>query len=179
MRTNQFNPVAPVNVYVALGSNLGNPSKQILQAIQEIKKLPESTLLACSKFYKSAPMETTDNTAQADYVNAVVLIETQLDAHILLHALQKIECDHGRVRGAQRWGPRTLDLDILLYGDQILNTDELTIPHIGISERDFVLIPLSDINSVLYIPEKGHLPDLLARCKSHQLEILEDGVPNV
>ena len=179
MRTNQFNPVAPVNVYVALGSNLEDPLNQILRAIQEIKKLSSSTLLACSKLYKSAPMETTDNTAQADYVNAVVLVETRLDALVLLHELQKIECDHGRVRGEQRWGPRTLDLDILVYGDQILNTDELTIPHTGISDRDFVLIPLSDINPDLYIPGKGHLSALLAQCKSHQLEILEDCVPNV
>ena len=100
---------------------------------------------------------------QPDYVNAVMAVATDLSPIELLRALQVIENSHGRVRG-ERWGSRTLDLDILLYGDQIIALPDLTVPHIGLTERAFVLYPLYEIAPQLIIPNKGRLVDLLKNC---------------
>ncbi|NOX42261.1 MAG: 2-amino-4-hydroxy-6-hydroxymethyldihydropteridine diphosphokinase [Gammaproteobacteria bacterium] len=159
-----------VNAYLGLGSNMANPLRQVCLAIDEIAHIQHSSLLACSNIYKSSPMETIDNIQQDDYINAVILIKTQLDPNTLLNELNNIEKKHNRVRSEQHWGPRTLDLDILLFGDQVIESEELTIPHPGISERDFVLIPLADIDPALSIPNLGKLSNLVKKCKSHQLE---------
>lgn len=165
-----------INVYIGLGSNLDNPLDQVLQAIKELANLGQSRFIACSRIYKSHPMQTPNEIEQPDFVNAVVALETTLDATGLLYGLREIENKHQRHRDEQRWGPRTLDLDILLYGDQILNTSVLTIPHAGISERDFVLFPLQDIAPDLNIPGKGPISELVKQCISHHLEVVVEEI---
>jgi len=111
---------------------------------------------------------------QPDYVNAVMAICTTLDAHTLLHALQAIEREQGRVRTGLRWGPRTLDLDLLIYGGERITNDELTVPHAGIAEREFVLYPLAEIAPPgLNVPGHGPLASLVASCPRRGLEVLE------
>jgi 2-amino-4-hydroxy-6-hydroxymethyldihydropteridine diphosphokinase len=108
---------------------------------------------------------------QPDYINAVVAIDTLLEPVVLLHELQKIENQQGRVRTNERWGPRTIDLDILVYDDRKINTDELTVPHLGIHERAFVLYPLQEIAPELDIPGLGSLRELIAQYDEKYKEI--------
>jgi 2-amino-4-hydroxy-6-hydroxymethyldihydropteridine diphosphokinase len=147
--------------YIGLGSNLDNPAAQIAAARTAIAALAQVTARAFSSLYHSPPMGPSD---QPDYVNAVMAIETTLTPLDLLHALQNIENQHGRIRGT-RWGARNLDLDILLYDNQIINHPDLIIPHIGMTERAFVLYPLHEIAPQLIIPNKGKLADLLPHVK--------------
>jgi len=117
---------------------------------------------------------------QPDYINAVAEIATILGEHDLLRVLQSIEDAQGRNRQGKRWGPRTLDLDLLLFGDKIATTDELTIPHPGLYERAFVLYPLREIVAENFqIPGHGLLADLLTRCEKGTLEIIPDSVVSV
>lgn len=148
-------------VYLGLGSNLAEPAKQIESARQAIAAILEVEELACSSLYRSLPMGPKD---QPDYINAVMAIATCLSPQALLAKLQTIEKAHGRIRKGQRWGARTLDLDILLYGDQLIDLPELTVPHCGIAERAFVLQPLAEIAPHLVIPGKGEVADLLVNC---------------
>ena len=136
-------------VYIGLGSNLVEPIKQISGALAAIDALQTTQIQRCSSLYSSKPMGPQD---QPDYVNAVVCIETSLTPHALLHALQHIELAHGRERKAERWGPRTLDLDILLFGQLVVDTKDLIIPHYGMKEREFVLYPLAEIAQDLVLP---------------------------
>ncbi|CAG7855894.1 partial 2-amino-4-hydroxy-6-hydroxymethyldihydropteridine diphosphokinase, partial [biofilm metagenome] len=129
-----------INAFIGLGSNLDSPIDHIKSARLAINQLNNLQELCFSSLYISAPMGPQD---QPDYINAVMGVATRLSPLDLLYALQNIEQEHGRVRGEQRWGARTLDLDILLYGDQQINTTELIVPHKGIAERAFVLYPLS------------------------------------
>lgn len=132
-----------VRVYIGLGSNLNNPAQQINRALEALSKLPKSQLQKTSRFYSNPPMGPQD---QPDFINAVAALDTELEPLELLECLQKIEQQQGRERNmVQRWGPRTLDLDILLYGNIGLKTENLTIPHPGLNYRDFVLIPLREI----------------------------------
>jgi 2-amino-4-hydroxy-6-hydroxymethyldihydropteridine diphosphokinase len=149
-----------VIAYIGLGSNLQNPSEQIHSARAAIAALACINEQAFSSLYKSAPMGPQD---QPDYVNAVMAVATDLSPIELLRALQTIENSHGRVRG-ERWGARTLDLDILLYGNQVIALPDLTVPHAGLTERAFVLYPLYEIAPQLDIPDKGKLVDLLDNC---------------
>jgi len=149
-----------VLAYIGLGSNLDNPESQLKTAIEALAGLPQSRLQACSSLYLSVPMGPQD---QPDYVNAVVQLSTGLEAEALLNKLQGIEREQGRVR-SQHWGPRTLDLDILLYGQGVVATERLKIPHPGIAERSFVLYPLAEINGQLEIPGLGGVQSLLAQC---------------
>lgn len=151
----------PFTAYIGLGSNLESPVEQIKSARLAINALAGATELAFSSLYVSTPMGPQD---QPDYVNAVMAVNTDLPPLDLLHALQIIELAHGRVRGIQRWSARTLDLDLLLYGNQQIDTPELTVPHKGVTERAFVLYPLSECDSDLVIPGKGQLSDLLTHC---------------
>lgn len=128
-------------VYIALGSNLHQPLKQLQQAIEALNNLPTSSLLRVSSPYQSLPM---GEVAQPRYLNAVACLQTQLNPLALLDALQHIERQQGRER-LIHWGPRTLDLDILLYDDQHISTTRLTVPHYGMRERNFVLLPLAEI----------------------------------
>lgn len=152
--------------YIGLGSNLEDPEKQVLRAVQTLRQLPEIELLNRSSLYRSPPMGMAE---QPDFVNAVAKISTDLYPMELLVILQEIEQQHQRVRTAQRWGPRTLDLDILLYGDLQMHTKELQIPHPGISEREFVLIPLHEMEEDLMIPGKGSLRELIDKLPEYQL----------
>jgi len=138
-----------VVAYIGLGSNLSGPIKQVQSAITEIRKIPLSQVLSISPLYISRPMGPQD---QNDYINAVLALETSLPAIELLNNLQTIENTAGRVRKENRWGARILDLDIILFGNEVIHTDRLTIPHYGMSEREFVLLPLVDIAPDLRLP---------------------------
>lgn len=158
--------------YIGLGGNLDNPLALLRSARKAIAALPGVSEQACSGYYRSAPM---GPAGQPDYVNAVMAVETTLPPHELLKSLQAIEQSHGRVRTGLRWGPRTLDLDILLYGDGQTHDEALTIPHAGIAEREFVLYPLAEIAPAgLRIPGKGDLSALLAACPLRGLERIAD-----
>lgn len=153
-------PVTEVIAYIGLGSNLDAPRAQVSRALRTLGDLPRTKCTAHSSLYTSPPMGPPD---QPPYVNAVARLATTLSAPALLEELLGVERAHGRVRDGTRWGPRTLDLDILLYGDLRLDTPTLRIPHPGIPERPFVLYPLAEIASPeLEIPGLGRLADLLA-----------------
>ena len=109
---------------------------------------------------------------QPDYVNAVMAVKTSLSAMTLLRRLQKIELDQGRVRKGERWGARTLDLDILLYGEQVIDLPDLIVPHYGLAERAFVVYPLQEIAPIIQIPGKGSIADLVSLCPLAGLERL-------
>ena len=144
--------------YVGLGSNLDGPVLRVRKAIEALARLPRSALVATSRLYRSEPL---GPPGQPDYVNAAVALDTALDPVALLDRLQAIEVQHGRERGLH-WGPRTLDLDLLLYGDLQMHTARLTLPHPHLHERAFVLQPLLDIDPDLAVPGLGHADVLLA-----------------
>jgi 2-amino-4-hydroxy-6-hydroxymethyldihydropteridine diphosphokinase len=152
--------------YVGLGSNLDNPAARVMQAIDALKSLPETRLLKYSSLYGNPPMGPPD---QPDYVNAVAELETTLPAHALLRGLQAIEVNMGRVRGGERWGPRIIDLDLLVYGQEQIEQEALSIPHPGIAERAFVLHPLAEIAPDLAIPGLAPVRDLVSRTSSSGL----------
>jgi len=126
---------------IALGSNLDDPEAQVRRAFDEIAALPRTELLARSKLYRTAPVGHAD---QPDFINACALVETSLAPRELLDGLLAIEQAHHRVRAVPN-GPRTLDLDIILYGDRSIREPGLTIPHPRAHERQFVLAPLNDV----------------------------------
>ncbi len=153
-------PAPRMPVYIGLGANLGDPRRQVEQALLQLQGLPESELARASSLYRTAPVGPAD---QPDFINAVARLDTGLEPLALLAALQQIECRHGRIRSGQRWGPRTLDLDILLMGDRVLNLPQLCVPHPQMHARAFVLGPLAEIApSGLEIPGRGRLDALLA-----------------
>jgi 2-amino-4-hydroxy-6-hydroxymethyldihydropteridine diphosphokinase len=146
-------PVKKTIVYIGLGSNLEQPTLQIKNAITALQALADTTVLRNSGYYASKPMGPED---QPDYLNAVVELETSLSAMELLSQCQNIEKQQGRVKN-RVWGERTIDLDILLYGDQQIKTDRLVVPHPGICQRDFVYLPLLKLKPEIIIPGKGLL----------------------
>ena len=157
-------------VFIGLGSNLSEPLAQLKKALAALNKMNDSQFIKVSHFYRSLPMGPQD---QPDYINAVAELKTKLSAEQLLDALQKIENEQGRVR-QQRWGARTLDLDILLYGDEVINTARLTVPHYGMKERNFVLYPLSElVNGDFNIPNMGTMKELVASCSMDGLQRLD------
>jgi 2-amino-4-hydroxy-6-hydroxymethyldihydropteridine diphosphokinase len=160
----------PVQAYIGIGSNLADPGSQVRRALQALDTLPHSRCTARSPLYRSKPLGPPE---QPDYLNAVAELVTELPALALLAALQTIENNHGRVR-SQHWGPRTLDLDILLYGDLIVHEPCLTIPHPRLPERAFVLYPLRDIAPALKLPDGRELQTLLQCCPPWELERLEE-----
>ena len=156
-------------VFIGLGSNLDNPVEQLNQAINAIESTEELTLIKTSSFYKTAPV---GPAGQPDYINAVIEVHTTLLPLVLLKTLQSIENQQGRTR-EQHWGARTLDLDILLYDDQIINEPILVVPHPHMHERNFVLIPLVEItDDSLVIPGMGQLSELLQHCQDNPIEKL-------
>ena len=159
-----------VRAYIALGSNLENPKAQIESALVTLNTIPHSSLIKTSRFYRSTPLSGDD---QPDYINAVAAFDTTLSAHDLLTELQKIEQSHGRTRSLKRWGPRTLDLDLVLYGDHIISTPRLLVPHPGISKRNFVLYPLADLDPNLIFPNGHKLQDLLEKVNQDGLVVIE------
>ncbi len=138
-------------VYIALGSNLGVPREQLSQAIDALAALPQTKLIQSSPWYRTAPLGGPQG--QPDYLNAACELKTTLAPLDLLHALQGIELQAGRIR-LERWGPRTLDLDIIIYGTLEQNDPELTLPHPRAHERAFVLAPLADLNPLLPLRSK-------------------------
>lgn len=162
-------PDTPVTAYIGLGGNLDDPAARLRAARAAIAVLPGVQELAFSSLYRSAPLGPSD---QPDYVNAVMAVATTLAPLDLLDALQALEAACGRVRVGERWGPRTLDLDILLYGHEILASERLTVPHPGIGEREFVLYPLREIAPELEIPGLGPLAELARRCPRRGLEVI-------
>jgi len=141
-------------VYIGLGSNLDQPQQQLERAIIALKNLKQNQLIQISSFYRSPPMGPTD---QNDYINAVAELETQLAPLELLDQLQAIEKQQGRVRNKQRWSARTLDLDLLLYGQQVIQEARLEVPHYGIKDRAFVVLPLLEIAPLIELPHFGPL----------------------
>ncbi|GHF00545.1 2-amino-4-hydroxy-6-hydroxymethyldihydropteridine diphosphokinase [Thalassotalea profundi] len=146
-------------VYIGLGSNLSNPKQQIINALEQLEHIENTQLVTVSSLYYSRPMGPQD---QPDYMNAVAALNTSLSPLKLLNNLQAIENNAGRVRKDNRWGARILDLDILLFGQEVINTDRLIIPHYGLHLREFVVIPLAEIAPELQLPD-GQSISLLAR----------------
>jgi 2-amino-4-hydroxy-6-hydroxymethyldihydropteridine diphosphokinase len=153
-------------VFIALGSNLANPEAQVLKAFDELAKLPSSRLVMRSSLYRSAPVGRLD---QPDFINAVARMETALPPHELLEALLDVERAHGRVR-EYRDGPRTLDLDLLIYDDLQLTDSALTLPHPRMHQRAFVLQPLLEIAPEVRIPGLPAVAELLAACTGQHVE---------
>lgn len=156
-------------VYIGLGSNLATPHQQLNAALAALARIEQTQLVAQSSFYASDPLGPAD---QPRYLNAVAALDTQLSPLQLLDALQAIELEQGRERKDQRWGPRTLDLDILLFGQQILNEPRLTVPHYHMHARAFVLYPLAELAPDLQLPDGRTLAALLAECPFEGLERL-------
>jgi 2-amino-4-hydroxy-6-hydroxymethyldihydropteridine diphosphokinase len=152
--------------YIALGSNLEDPLAQANRAIVALKQLPNTKVADISPFYRSKPLGPQN---QNDYLNAVIKLITNLSPIELLDELQTIEKAQGRVRKDNRWGARTLDLDILLYDDLVINSERLTIPHYHMKNREFVLYPLFDISPELILPDNDKLYDLVTRCPKNEL----------
>lgn len=159
-------------VYIGLGSNLKTPKLQLQQAIASISLIPDVKVIAVSPFYGSTAVGPGQ---QPDYVNAAALLHTQLEAHTLLDQLQAIEQGQGRVRGPEQWVPRTLDLDILLFNNDVISTERLQVPHPRLVERNFVLQPLLDLNAELILPSGISVAKWLATTGSQGLWPLEEG----
>jgi 2-amino-4-hydroxy-6-hydroxymethyldihydropteridine diphosphokinase len=157
--------------HVALGANLGDPRAQVLAAVEALAALPHTQVLACSRLYLTPPWGMLE---QPPFVNAVAQLDTSLEPRDLLAALLEIERAAGRERGAERWGPRRLDLDLLLYGDRVCASAGLTLPHPRIAERAFVLLPLAELAPDLAIPGQGRVADLLARLDTRDCRLLDD-----
>jgi 2-amino-4-hydroxy-6-hydroxymethyldihydropteridine diphosphokinase len=156
--------------YIGLGSNLADPRAQVERAVAALRHLPGSRLLQRSPLYASAPWGVVD---QPEFVNAVAAIETSLPARDLMQALLAIEREAGRVRGGARWGPRILDLDLLLYGDAVIDEPGLHVPHPYLHERAFVLLPLADVASQLVLPGRGPVAVLAAAADTSGLRRLD------
>jgi 2-amino-4-hydroxy-6-hydroxymethyldihydropteridine diphosphokinase len=145
--------------FIALGSNLGDARAQVLDAFEALARLPGTRLLARSPLYLTPPWGVLD---QPPFVNAVAQLDTTLPPHALLDELLVIERAAGRVRDGERWGPRTLDLDVLHMDAVVLSDERLSLPHPRISERAFVLLPLHDLAPTLDLPGQGRVAELLA-----------------
>ena len=144
--------------YIAIGSNLASPLEQVNAAVQALGELPQSRIVAVSSFYRTPPLGPQD---QPDYLNAAMVLDTALDAETLLDNTQRIELQQGRVRKAERWGPRTLDLDIMLFGNEVINSSRLTVPHYVMKNRGFMLWPLFEVAPDLTFPDGIPLREIL------------------
>ncbi|MET4696464.1 2-amino-4-hydroxy-6-hydroxymethyldihydropteridine diphosphokinase [Endozoicomonas lisbonensis] len=182
--------------YIALGSNLDNPGLQLQRAVDEIDSASGIQVTGCSKLYQSVPLtaDALDEGSlnkgslskdalnkelpedQPDYCNAVVEVDTTLHPIELLDAMQTIENNHSRVRSV-RWGPRTLDLDILLYGNETIESERLTVPHYQMHVRNFVLCPLHDIAPSLTMPDGRTVKALLQTTGKDGLKVIADQYP--
>jgi 2-amino-4-hydroxy-6-hydroxymethyldihydropteridine diphosphokinase len=159
-----------VPAYVGLGSNLDGPRAQVERALVELGRLAGTRLVLRSRLYGSKPF---GPVAQPDYVNAVAGLLTTLDADAFFGALRALESRLGRVAPRERWGPRAIDLDLLVFGTEQRATGELVLPHPGIVERNFVLYPLADIAPELTIPGRGRVRELAARVSPEGIWPLE------
>jgi 2-amino-4-hydroxy-6-hydroxymethyldihydropteridine diphosphokinase len=156
--------------YIALGSNLKEPQRQLQAGFAALARLPDTQLIAHSSLYRSAPVGYAN---QPDFVNAVAAIRTALAPRALLDALLGIEREHGRVREFPN-APRTLDLDIALYGDRVVHEQGLSIPHPRMHERAFVMVPLAEIAPDAVVPGRGRALDLLAGVDINSVSVLKE-----
>jgi 2-amino-4-hydroxy-6-hydroxymethyldihydropteridine diphosphokinase len=156
-------------VYIGLGANLDQPQQQLEQALIELALLPNTLVVAHSSLYHSKPVGPQD---QPDYINGIALLDTLLEPLVLLDALQQLEQDHGRLR-KRHWGERTLDLDIILIDNKIINSERLTIPHPFAQQRSFVLIPLAEISPDLIFPDGKDLEKLLTGLDNDLIRICD------
>ena len=164
---------APVRAFIGLGGNLGDVAATFAGALDAIGELPGTAVAARSSLYRNPPLPTASAAPQPDYLNAVAAIDTALPAPDLMQALLAIECRFGRVRHPEeRWEPRSLDLDLLLYGDARIDAPGLNVPHPAMHERAFVLAPLAQIAPDLAIPGRGPLRTLLAAVDVSALQAL-------
>ena len=147
-------------VWLAIGSNLASPLQQVNAALEALKQIPDTRIITVSAFYRTPPLGPQD---QPDYLNAAVALETALEPEALLDHTQRIELQQGRVRKDERWGPRTLDLDIMLFGARVINTPRLTVPHYDMKNRGFMLWPLYEIAPDLVFPDGETLQAVLQR----------------
>jgi 2-amino-4-hydroxy-6-hydroxymethyldihydropteridine diphosphokinase len=156
--------------YIGLGANLDDPRRHVETAAAQLGRLPSTRLAATSALYRTAPLGPAD---QPDYINAVARIDTWLTPEALLAELQAIERQHGRVRNGTRWGPRTLDLDLLTFGDRQISSKGLMVPHPEMHRRAFVLVPLADVAPPgLWVPGRDDLATLLASVSHDGVERL-------
>jgi 2-amino-4-hydroxy-6-hydroxymethyldihydropteridine diphosphokinase len=146
--------------FIALGSNLAAPLEQVNAAVAALAEIPNSRIVAVSSFYRTPPLGPQD---QPNYLNAAVALETGLAAEALLDNTQRIELQQGRERKAERWGPRTLDLDIMLFGEQVIDSERLTVPHYDMKNRGFMLWPLFEIAPELHFPDGVALRSVLTQ----------------
>lgn len=160
-----------MKAWLGLGANLQQPAEQLRQALNNLGKVEEIEILNVSSFYRTPPW---GDQEQDGFINAVVQIETSLDAMALLQLGQSIENDMGRQRSGRRWGPRLIDIDLLLYGNQKTQSDELELPHPRMHERAFVLIPLSEIDPMLSIPGRGVVGELQKALDCSDIDRLYD-----
>lgn len=157
-----------VPAYVGIGANLGERNRTVHQAIQALGSIADSQLTGCSSLYVSAPVDASGD----DFINAVVRLDTGLTAHVLLAELQKIEQVFGRER-PYRNAPRTLDLDLLLYGQAQIHSRSLEVPHPRMTDRAFVLMPLLELDGSVHIPGKGDARDFLASVQNQQIHAID------
>lgn len=153
-------------IYVALGSNLEQPLQQLQRACDHLQSSPDIQLTRASRIYKSSPVGPQD---QPDFYNAMVAIESTLSPQQLLTQLQHIEQQQQRVR-LRHWGPRTIDLDLILYGDHIIQEENLVVPHPRMQERHFVLLPLADLVPNLTLPDGTKLNELIESLDTHDIQ---------
>lgn len=161
-----------IEAWIGLGANLGDRAATLDAALARLDRLDACDVLAVSRYYSTPPWGDTD---QPEFLNAVALLRTDLAAQDLLEALQDIESALGRERTGRRWGPRTIDLDLLLYGDECIKTPRLTVPHPRIRERAFVLVPLVELSPELTIPGQGRADALLAQLDDNERSGIRPG----
>ena len=159
-----------VPAYVALGSNLDDPPRQVARAFEAIAGLPDTRLVLRSPLYRSRPM---GPVAQPDFINAVAGVLTRLDAVMLLRELKALESRLGRAAPVVRWGPRVIDLDLLVHGTTRLQQESIHVPHPGIAQRPFVVAPLNDVSPSLDVPGVGRVSALLRGLDTSELELIE------
>lgn len=158
--------------WIALGSNLNDPLRQVTSGLKALSSIDDSRLAGASGLYRTPPWGQQN---QPDFINAVAALDTPLEPRALLGELQRIEREHGRRRDGQRWGPRTLDLDLLLFGEREIAEADLVVPHPHMAERAFVLLPLAELASQLEIPGKGRVDALLQELDTQGCRLVVPG----
>jgi 2-amino-4-hydroxy-6-hydroxymethyldihydropteridine diphosphokinase len=159
-----------IRAFIGVGGNVGEVEMTLVEALWAVDALPQTSIRAQSAFYRTPAWGKTD---QPDFLNAVVEVQTRIVAKVLLESLLEIERRFGRERSeGERWGPRVLDLDLLLYGDDVIEEPGLSLPHPRLHERAFVLVPLAEIAPRLHIPGRGVVADLLATVDASGIEAI-------